>query len=207
DDDDSPEGPRPAVQHPGHFDWWGAASDPSGTFCRGPERRRLRRQQQQQGGHENPRAQVSLERDGGHDVIFTAGRGRERGGFRLGSVLLGTPRPSSAAGERWWWWRRGRWHGLHGQHQRRRKLDLTTEDPYVRASLKRAIVQLYDTCHRLLSFMTEAQLRRLCAADGTALPSCRGRGYSRRFSQAKTETALMTGVGGAAGDHLGEKAA
>ncbi|CAB1112597.1 unnamed protein product [Ectocarpus sp. CCAP 1310/34] len=28
----------------------------------------------------------------------------------------------------------------------------TTEDPYVRASLKRAIVELYDTCHRLLSF-------------------------------------------------------
>lgn len=28
----------------------------------------------------------------------------------------------------------------------------TTEDPYVQASLKRSIVELYDTCHRLLSF-------------------------------------------------------
>ncbi|CAB1097586.1 unnamed protein product [Ectocarpus sp. CCAP 1310/34] len=28
---------------------------------------------------------------------------------------------------------------------------LTTEDPYVRAALKRAIVELYDTYHRLLS--------------------------------------------------------
>ncbi|CAN0148479.1 unnamed protein product [Ectocarpus sp. 6 AP-2014] len=81
------------------FDWWGAASDPSGTLCRGPEWRR--RQQQQHRGHENPRAQVSLERDGGHHVIFTAGRGRERGGFRLGSVLLDNPWPFSAAGE-WW---------------------------------------------------------------------------------------------------------
>ncbi|CAN0411294.1 unnamed protein product, partial [Hapterophycus canaliculatus] len=28
----------------------------------------------------------------------------------------------------------------------------TSEDPYVQASLKRSIVELYDTCHRLLSF-------------------------------------------------------
>ncbi|CAN0245231.1 unnamed protein product [Ectocarpus sp. 12 AP-2014] len=78
------------------FDWWGAASDPSvgiglGSLCRGPEWRRQRRQQQQHRGHENPRAHVSLERDGGHHVIFTAGRGRDRGGFRLGSVLLYNP--------------------------------------------------------------------------------------------------------------------
>ncbi|CAM9999409.1 unnamed protein product [Ectocarpus sp. 8 AP-2014] len=30
--------------------------------------------------------------------------------------------------------------------------NLTTEDPYVRASLKGDIVELYDTCHRLPSF-------------------------------------------------------
>ncbi|CAB1108372.1 unnamed protein product [Ectocarpus sp. CCAP 1310/34] len=30
--------------------------------------------------------------------------------------------------------------------------NLTTEDPYVRPSLERAIVELSDTCHRLLSF-------------------------------------------------------
>lgn len=28
----------------------------------------------------------------------------------------------------------------------------TTEDPYVQATLKRSIVELYNTCHRLLSF-------------------------------------------------------
>ncbi|CAN0158785.1 unnamed protein product [Ectocarpus sp. 8 AP-2014] len=84
------------------FDWWGAASDPSGTLCRGPEyrrRRQQRREQQQHRGHKNLRAQVSLERDGGHHVIFTAGRGRERHGFRLGSVLLDNPWSFSAAGE------------------------------------------------------------------------------------------------------------
>ncbi|CAM9344832.1 unnamed protein product [Ectocarpus sp. 8 AP-2014] len=43
------------------------------------------------------------------------------GGHRLRSVLLDTPWPFSAAGERWWWWRRGRRHGLHGRQQR--KLD------------------------------------------------------------------------------------
>ncbi|CAB1121139.1 unnamed protein product [Ectocarpus sp. CCAP 1310/34] len=30
--------------------------------------------------------------------------------------------------------------------------NLTTEDPYVRPSLNRAIIELSDTCHRLLSF-------------------------------------------------------
>ncbi|CAN0307210.1 unnamed protein product [Ectocarpus sp. 13 AM-2016] len=43
------------------------------------------------------------------------------GGHRLRSVLLDTPWPFSAAGERWWWCPRGRRHGLHGRHQR--KLD------------------------------------------------------------------------------------
>lgn len=28
----------------------------------------------------------------------------------------------------------------------------TTEDPYVQAALKRSLVELYNTCHRLLSF-------------------------------------------------------
>lgn len=28
----------------------------------------------------------------------------------------------------------------------------TVDDPYMRASIKRSVVKLYDTCHRLLSF-------------------------------------------------------
>ncbi|CAM9930566.1 unnamed protein product, partial [Ectocarpus sp. 6 AP-2014] len=52
---------------------------------------------------------------------------------------------------------------------------------------------------------TEAQLRRVCTADGTALPSCRGSGYDRRSSQTETETVNMTGVGGAAGGSSGRE--
>ncbi|CAN0196588.1 unnamed protein product, partial [Ectocarpus fasciculatus] len=78
----------------------------------------------------------------------------------------------------------------------------TTEDPYVRASLKRAIVELYDTCHRLLSFkmlnydafvrLMELHCRRPEAAGAPPRPP---------WSAAK-----MAGVGGGAGDHQGGKA-
>ncbi|CAM9732680.1 unnamed protein product, partial [Ectocarpus fasciculatus] len=78
---------------------------------------------------------VSLERDGGHYIIFTAGRGRERGGLRLGPVLLDTLWPFSAAGERWWWLQCGRWHGLH-DHRRPVRAGLPQE------SHRRAAVHL-----------------------------------------------------------------
>ncbi|CAM9967672.1 unnamed protein product, partial [Ectocarpus fasciculatus] len=75
--------------------------------------------------------------------------------------------------------------------------NLTTEDPYVRFSFQRAIVELFDTYHRILSFkkskeryLADSQRRRLSAADGIAPPSCRGSGDSRRSSQTETETAL-----------------
>lgn len=43
----------------------------------------------------------------------------------------------------------------------------TTEDPYVQAALKRSIVGLYDTCHRLLSFKVQcSELRRGRGREG-----------------------------------------
>ncbi|CAM9639539.1 unnamed protein product [Ectocarpus sp. 6 AP-2014] len=78
-------------------------------------------------------------------------RGQERGGgLQLGSVLLDTPGPSlqqrSGGGDGDVDGGMGLMGNTSGDES------LTTEDAYVLASLKRAIVELYDTCHRLLSF-------------------------------------------------------
>ncbi|CAM9905331.1 unnamed protein product, partial [Ectocarpus fasciculatus] len=83
----------------------------------------------------------------------------------------------------------------------------TTEDPYVRASLKRAIVELYDTCHRLLSFkmlnydafvrLMELHCRRPEAAGAPPRPP---------WSAAKMAGVGGGGGGGGAGDHQGAKA-
>ncbi|CAN0503246.1 unnamed protein product [Ectocarpus sp. 12 AP-2014] len=72
---------------------------------------------------------------------------------------------------------------------------LTTEDPCVRASLKRAVVELTTPATGFYRsrryWLEDTQLRRLCAADRTALPSGRGSGESRRSSETETETALV----------------
>ncbi|CAN0245292.1 unnamed protein product [Ectocarpus sp. 12 AP-2014] len=48
---------------------------------------------------------------------------------------------------------------------------MTTEDPYVRPSLKRAVVELYDTCHRLLSFKMLSLWRRTSSWRKYLLPT------------------------------------
>ncbi|CAN0541543.1 unnamed protein product, partial [Ectocarpus sp. 12 AP-2014] len=77
-------------------------------------------------------------------------------------VLLDTL-PLPAARERWLWWRHGRRHGLHGQRQRRRKLDHRRP---IRAGFPR-LNHRGDVRHLPpASVVHDAQQRRLCAADG-----------------------------------------
>ncbi|CAM9237558.1 unnamed protein product [Ectocarpus sp. 8 AP-2014] len=118
-------------------------------------------------------------------------KGQEQGGgLQLGSVLLDTPGPSlqqrSGGGDGDVDGGMGLMGNTSGDESR------TTEDPYVLASLKRAIVELYDTCHRLLSFKMlnydafvrmmelELHLRRVGAAGIVGAPP-----------ETETETAVV----------------
>ncbi|CAM9974703.1 unnamed protein product, partial [Ectocarpus sp. 4 AP-2014] len=79
--------------------------------------------------------------------------------------------------------------------------NLTTEDPHVRAFLKRAIVELYDTCHRLLSFRMLNYDAFVQLMDGNVLPLCQGSGDSGRSYAKMTGVGGGGGGGGAAGNH------
>ncbi|CBN80247.1 hypothetical protein Esi_0191_0010 [Ectocarpus siliculosus] len=97
------------------------------------------------------------------------------GGHRLGSVLLDTPGHSLQQGSGGGGGGVDGGMGLMGNSSGDEKL--TTEDQYVMASLKRSIVELSDTCHRLLSFKMlnhDAFVRVM--GTGSALPSCRSSG-------------------------------